>query len=256
MNRERLKGIALGVAASVLAAGLSMTAFAANRSITVSDGIRVMLNGEAFQPKDGNGAPVELFSYNGTIYAPVRAICEAAGMEVSYDSKTMTASITARSEQPAGTAQPEAKPGAQDSTLIDEARAKQIALNHAKVNESDAVFTEVKLSKGFGSAQYELEFRSGTSEYDYKIDAVSGNVLRFDQEYHDDYKTKTTTSGTITAERAKEIALERAPGASVTKCKLDSEDGVYEIDLRSGFTEYECEIDISTGKIVKWETDD
>ncbi len=255
MNRERLKGVALGAAASVLVAGLSMTAFASSRSITVSDGIRVMLNGEAFQPKDGNGAPVELFSYNGTIYAPVRAICEAAGMEVSYDSKTMTAHITARSEQPARE-DATSKPAAQDSTLIDEARAKQIALKHAKVNESDAVFTEVKLSKGFGSAQYELEFRSGASEYDYKIDAVSGNILKFDQEYHDDYKTQTTTSGTITAERAKEIALERAPGASVTKCKLDSDDGVYEIDLRSGFTKYECEIDISTGKIVKWETDD
>lgn len=57
MNRERLKGVALGAAASVLVAGLSMTAFASSRSITVSDGIRVMLNGEAFQPKDGNGAP-------------------------------------------------------------------------------------------------------------------------------------------------------------------------------------------------------
>ena len=253
MNKERLKGILIGTAASALVLGMSVTAFAASRTIPVSDGIRVLVNGQAFQPKDGNGAPVELFSYNGTIYAPVRAICEAAGMEVSYDSKTMTAHITARSEQPAKEA---SKPAAQDSTLIDEARAKQIALEHAKVNESDAVFTEVKLSKGFGSAQYELEFRSGASEYDYKIDAVSGNILKFDQEYHDDYKTQTTTSGTITAERAKEIALERAPGASVTKCKLDSDDGVYEIDLRSGFTKYECEIDISTGKIVKWETDD
>ncbi len=257
MNKERFQGMIAGIAVTALIAGFSASAFAANRSITVSDGIRVVLNGQTFQPKDGNGAPVDLFSYNGTIYAPVRAICEAAGMDVSYDSKTQTATITAAGKTQASS-QPAAESQQTDSALIDEEAAKKAALDHAKVSAENAVFTEMKLSKGFGTAHYDLEFHSGNTEYEYEIDAITGRVLKFEQSYQDHYQVQKTTSGTISAERAKEIALQRAPGATITKCELDTDDGlrIYELDLKSGFTKYECEIDASTGDVLKWEVDD
>ncbi len=253
MKKERLKGFLSGVVAAVVVAGFSMTAFAASRSITVSDGIRVVLNGQNFQPKDGNGAPVELFSYKGTIYAPVRAICEAAGMKVSYDSNTQTATITSGSQTSA------AQEPSTSGTLISEERAKQIALDHAKVSAANASFTEIKLSQGFGTAHYDLDFYSGTTEYDYEIDAVSGNVIKFSSEHHASQpNVQQNAANAITSDRAKEIALERAPGATVTKCKLDHEDGrqIYEIEMRNGFTEYECEIDAISGTVLKWEIDD
>ena len=48
-----------------------------------------------------------------------------------------------------------------------------------------------------------------------------------------------------------------ASGAVVVSCKLDWEDGrqVYEVELRSGRTEYDFEIDAQTGSIVSRDVD-
>ena len=54
------------------------------------------------------------------------------------------------------------------------------------------------------------------------------------------------------------ISLAKAPaGVTVVKCKLDRDDGryVYEVEMRSGRTEYDCEINAVTGVILDWEVD-
>ena len=94
MKRGFGKGFFCGILVAALTVGLGISALAANRTITVDDNIRVTLNGAVFSPKDANGNPVPLFSYNGTTYAPVRAICEAAGLKVDFDSATYTAVLT------------------------------------------------------------------------------------------------------------------------------------------------------------------
>lgn len=261
MSRERFKGFLAGAAASALVLGLSVTAFAASRNISVSGGIRVLVNGQTFQPKDGNGAPVELFSYNGTVYAPIRAICEEAGLDVLYDASSQTVRITKPADALVATEQPAANtaPAASGSTLITEEQAKQIALEHAGVRAADAVFTEVKLKQYSGSAHYELEFFCNGTEYEYEVDAVTKQIYEHKQEFKGAASAPGAASSTsITEARAREIALERVPGASVVKCKLDSDDGrmIYELELRSGRTEYECEIDAVAGTILKWEIDD
>ncbi len=65
---------------------LSVNALASDssRTITVYP-INVMVNGEVFKPKDVNRNDVLVFVYNGTTYAPLRALAEAYGLEVSYD---------------------------------------------------------------------------------------------------------------------------------------------------------------------------
>ena len=62
-------------------------------------------------------------------------------------------------------------------------RAKEIALNHAQMNESDVQFAKAKLENDDGGAEYEIEFYSGSTEYDYTIDAVSGNIIEYDVDY-------------------------------------------------------------------------
>ena len=56
-------------------------------------------------------------------------------------------------------------------------------------------------------------------------------------------------------EKAKTIALSKAPGATVVKVKFDKDDGVavYEVDMVEGIYEYEVEINARTGKIIKFE---
>lgn len=46
-----------------------------------------------FQPKDANGNPVSVFVYSGTTYAPLRALAEAYGLTVGYDSEKKLASV-------------------------------------------------------------------------------------------------------------------------------------------------------------------
>lgn len=56
--------------------------------------IKIMLNGETIDPKDANGNTVEPFAINGTTYLPIRAISEALGLDVEWDSKTKTVVLT------------------------------------------------------------------------------------------------------------------------------------------------------------------
>jgi len=61
-------------------------------TITVSP-VNVQVKGQTFQPKDINGKDVPVFAYNGSTYAPLRALATAYGLEVGYDSSTNTATV-------------------------------------------------------------------------------------------------------------------------------------------------------------------
>ena len=68
---------------------------------------------------------------------------------------------------------------------VDEARAKQIALDHAGVSESKAYDMDIELDDEDGTLVYEVEFKSGNMEYDYEIDAASGTILKHEAELDD-----------------------------------------------------------------------
>ncbi len=71
-----------------------VTCFAAGigyRTIQVNySGTQVKIHGKAVSLKDAQGAPAEVFNYNGTVYAPIRAIAEAFGNEVGWDAMNKT----------------------------------------------------------------------------------------------------------------------------------------------------------------------
>ena len=68
------------------------------------------------------------------------------------------------------------------SQYIGTEKAKQIALNHAGVSSSSATFTKTKLDRDDVIYVYEIEFISGEIDYDYEINATTGNVISFDTE--------------------------------------------------------------------------
>lgn len=80
-------GIVTALSTSILAAGQLMT-------IDVDPSIKILVDGEEFRPKDANGNDVMTFSYNGTTYAPLRALAEAYGLEVGYDSDQRMATVS------------------------------------------------------------------------------------------------------------------------------------------------------------------
>ncbi len=63
------------------------------------------------------------------------------------------------------------------SAYIGTDQAKSIALNHAGLTESEVMVTKAKLDRDDGQMVYEIEFRQGQVEYEYKIDAQSGAIL-------------------------------------------------------------------------------
>ncbi len=89
---------------------------------------------------------------------------------------------------------PQAKPDAtkpqetkpQTNSFIDAEVAKSNALSHAGVNSEDARFVKAELDKDDGRYKYEVEFEANGFEYDYEIDAISGEVLDFEKDRADD----------------------------------------------------------------------
>ena len=155
-------------------------------------------------------------------------------------------------------------PGSSGTASITAERAQQIALNHAGLSSSQVSFIRSKLDWEDGRRVYEVEFynTSNYTEYDYEIDASSGDILSYDHEaeYYQRPSTGTGSSGgsaAISTEQAKQIALARVPGATDIRIHLDRDDGrlEYEGSIYYGSWEYEFTIDATTGAIREWERD-
>lgn len=147
---------------------------------------------------------------------------------------------------------------------IGEKKAKQIALTHAGISETDVAGIRVKQDYDDGSMKYKVEFYTADKEYDYDIDAVSGAILGFD--YHIGNKkhlnsaapsTDAASSAGISAEEAKKLALAQVPGATDSHIRLESDHDhgklIYEGKIVYNGVEYEFEIDAEDGTILEWE---
>lgn len=82
-----------------------------------------------------------------------------------------------QAEQQAEEAQEQA-----ENKEIGEDAALKIALEDAGLSESDVEVTKNKLDMDDGVTEYEIEFRKGTVEYDYSIEAFNGKILEKDSE--------------------------------------------------------------------------
>ena len=68
----------------------------------------------------------------------------------------------------------------QNSSYISSAKAKQIALNHAKATSSTASRIHVELDRD--DNEYQVEFIYNNYEYDYEINATTGKIIDYDRE--------------------------------------------------------------------------
>ncbi|MBQ8235154.1 MAG: PepSY domain-containing protein, partial [Clostridia bacterium] len=68
-------------------------------------------------------------------------------------------------------------------TYIGKERAQSIALAHAGLITAREI--EIELDEEGGSAVYEVSFKKGLVEYDYEIDAQSGEILKSERELDD-----------------------------------------------------------------------
>jgi hypothetical protein len=108
MKKERAKGFIAGVIVAVfLMSTVAAVANTVTRDIRVTfRGIRLVVDGTLFTPRDGAGNIVEPFIWEGTTYLPVRAVAEALGTEVNWDGDTSTVYLGARPSTPTTTPPP------------------------------------------------------------------------------------------------------------------------------------------------------
>lgn len=149
---------------------------------------------------------------------------------------------------------------ASSGAAITEAEAKQIALDHAGVSESETERMRVKLGRDDGVQEYEVTFYVGNREYDYDINAATGEIRSHDSEIDDDYVSSTEAAGAAVSEdEARATVVARVSGASASDVRLylERDDGrlVYEGELIYNGTEYEFQIDATTGDVLDWESE-
>ena len=64
-----------------------------------------------------------------------------------------------------------------ESKLIGEDKAKEIALSKAEITSEGVIFDRTELDTENGKWIYEIDFKKGTTEYEADIDALSGEVI-------------------------------------------------------------------------------
>ncbi len=95
-------------------------------------------------------------------------------VQIMVIGETQTSTNDNSSSNPPATSQPE------DTTYIGTDRAKEIALSHAKVE--NATFNSVELEDEDGVMVYELDFIANGIEYEYEINALTGEIIKHQSE--------------------------------------------------------------------------
>lgn len=178
----------------------------------------------------------------------------------------------------------------EQTQMIPMEEAQEAALKAADIEAADADISATTLSEVAGVACYKVEFTSGEYAYAYTINAQTGVVMEMSSQEQNAQASGTQTetadpaasapaqtsgsasaqaqtsaaapaqnatgTGTVDEAAAQKIALEhagvKAADATITKSKLDYEDGrqVYDIEWYAGGAKYDYEIATDTGEII------
>ena len=196
----------------------------------------------------------------------------ASGEKYEYEIDAATGSVIKNEHEAGGAPRPDVSLPAGN---IGESAAKQAALEHAGVKESDTKYCNAWLEYDDGWPEcYEVEFMAGSTRYEYEIALTSKTVLKFETKNlggqtgqgSNDSQGETGvqgggSSGDIGSQAAKAAALAHA-GVSESQAyelevERDYDDGrlEYEVEFKAGGMEYQYTIDGVTGSVLEYERD-
>ena len=160
-----------------------------------------------------------------------------------------------------------------DSAYIGKDRA--LALEDAGIGRNEITDLEIDFGYEHGVLVYEVDFDVNATEYEYDIDASTGNILHChtenghsheeDDKHHSSHSSGTnqgaqsSAAADIGQEKAKAIALRHAgvTEAEVSRLHVTSEwdDGrlEYQVEFYVGNVEYEYEISAADGSILDYD---
>ena len=141
--------------------------------------------------------------------------------------------------------------------------AQTAAYTHAGVTAGDVVQLEIEFDSEDGLMVYEVEFYAGGIEYDYDINARTGEVVKFSREggwSGAGGPPAADTSAFIGEDAAAAAALADAgvteAETTYLRCWLEHDDGrpeCYEVEFLADSTEYQYEIHLTTGAVLQSE---
>ncbi len=154
-------------------------------------------------------------------------------------------------------------------TYITAFEAESAALTNAGVPADSVLGLRSEFDRDDRVKNYDVDFCFGEYEYDYEINAVTGEVLRVEKGLCDHAHTEQTNpengekiepaSFNVSREEAKSIAFKHAgvPESSVKRLEIeyDRDKGVYkyEVSFDCDGYEYDYDIDAKTGNIIRYE---
>lgn len=238
-----------------LALGMTVTVSAFTHKV-----ISANMKSQAITYK-GNTINQEVIVHNNTTYVPLRSFSELVGVPTEYKE-----GVIYLGDQVSNTNSSVVNNG--NNSYIGEAKAKSIALQHAGLQENNVTITKVRLEKDYNRYEYEVEFFAGNKEYDYEIDAITGEIISYDFDIegfqipngnttnNNSNNNTTNSSNNIGKEKAEQIALEHAgltkEQVTYIQSELDKEHGrwEYQVEFRYNYNEYEYDINATTGEIM------
>ena len=178
---------------------------------------------------------------------------------------------------------------AKPSADIGKNEAADIALSDAGVSEEEVSRLYTSREQNNGAVYYDISFTCQGTEYNYEIQASDGLILKSEADKNSGAESadagsasaptvtptqepsstsvptpsvpdrQTQDDDAISFEEAKQMALDRVPGASGAdiEMELERDDGflIYEGEIHYNRMEYEFEIDAATGTILEWTVD-
>ena len=113
---------------------------------------------------------VSACSNNQTAQSTVVADSSAVESTGTQSSETVATTVAVTAPLPAA------------SEDIGVEKAKEIALEKAGVKAEDTLFINAHLDRDDGRVEYDVEFQSGHTEYEVRVDAVTGAINEFSSE--------------------------------------------------------------------------
>ena len=210
---------------------------------------------------NGQNYAYDIDAVTGVIIEGGAASAMTAVSDLPGGTAAATPDVQAQATPAAGTAAPTPAVPAQPAPAgITGEQAQEIALAHAGLTASQVTFVRSRLDYERGRQCYEVEFyTAGFTEYDYEIDASTGEILSYDFDA-EGYVPPAAGSTAITADQAMQIALAEVPGAGASdiwEFEVDMDDGrlEYEGTIYYSGMEYEFTIDGYSGAIRGWEVE-
>lgn len=231
----------------------------------------------------GNNMKQEVIVYNDTTYVPLRSFSEIVGVPVDYkngviylgdsanQSNSTSGSVESNNPNNSNNNSNNSNTNSNSSNsvvdngnklYIGKNEARKIALQHAGVQDGQYTITDLKLDREYNKIVYEVEFFTDNKEYDYNIDAITGEIVSYDYDIEGFEIPSIDSNATyIGKEKAEQIALGHAQltkeQVKYVKNELDKDDGrwEYQIEFKYGNKEYEYEINAYTGEIIDYSID-